>query len=1022
MFAQTTRISGTVISGEDNLPIIGATVRVPGAEDIGTITNADGQFSLSIPQGTTVVTVSYIGMQSQDAPVSPNMRVVLLPATEMLDDVIVVGYGTQRKKDVTSAISRVGGEDISNLAAPSFESQLAGRAAGVQVTTASGMIGQAPEFQIRGYSTISSGSQPLIIIDGIPVTSGQFQQGYARFNPLGDINPNDIQSIEILKDGAATAIYGSRAANGVVLITTKKGTKGSAKVTYDGYVGLSQPARLHELLNAEEFVMIANEKTSAWGMGEYAVYDGTDTNWNDYIFRTGMQQSHTIAATGGTDKSQYYVSAGYTNQKGIIRANDMQRFTAKADVTQTATKWLQVGINAQASYTNQNGVMNEENSLGSVGFAGVRMLPNVSVFNPDDPTGYNVDAVNRKALGRGSNLTYIDNGVTNIVWAMDNNKNVTKNTRVLAGGFAEITFMPGLTLRTQAGMDILKMNDFFTWNGESGDGYGYGGLIDEVNTTQFNWNWQNVLNFNRTFGLHNVAATVVGEYTRTDYELTDASVNLLSDGFFGTDHIISNSFGDKGVGGSKSSYGLASYMFRANYNYDSKYYLGGSIRRDGLSRLPEGTRWGTFYGASAAWRLSREAFWTNSSVNEWFNDLRIRASYATIGNSEVGSNYFPYLGTYAARKYGSYSAIAWSNMGNDQLKWESTETMDIGLDGSMFNGRLNFEIAYFVKNTKDLVSRIYTAPTLGIPGNSYYDNLGKIANSGLELTLGGTPVHTRDFMWKADFNISFIKNEVKELVNGTDVIDVYTIIREGESYRSLYGYDYYGVNKENGNPIWRKSDGKLVQFSTFGSADLGEVEYDYAEYDPANPADVSKPASLSATTDRKLLGSSLPTWYGGFNNTFTYKDFDLNIFFRFSGGNKIMNASRPQTLLNLDFSSNGKEILGRWVSKTQPGDGMTPRIGYGDDSYLWNQNFADSHFVEDGSFLKLSNITLGYKVPEHLIRDWGFSSLRFYLQAQNLFTITGYKGLDPETSTRRGVDWDGMPQQRIFTLGANIAF
>jgi TonB-linked SusC/RagA family outer membrane protein len=1015
--AQNKQVSGTVVD-ETGEPVIGASVIVKGTTT-GSATDIDGKYSFSVPTGTTTLIVKYIGYSTAEISAGTNVNVTLTPDAKALDEVVVVGYGTQKKKDVTSSIAKVSGDDISGLAAPSFESQLAGRAAGVQVTTASGIVGQAPEFQIRGFSTISSGSQPLIVIDGVPATSGEKEQLYGRYNPLADINPSDIQSVEILKDGAATAIYGSRAANGVVLITTKRGVAGKTVVTYDGYVGSSKAASLHKLLNAEQFVEIANEKTEAWDIGSFAVLDpkGVNTNWNDYVYQSALQQSHTISASGGTGNGQYYASLGYSDMDGIVRASDQQRYTLNANVTQKANKWLKIGLNVQAAQSTLNGVMNEENSLGSVGFASVRMLPNVSVFNPDDITGYNIDAANRKALGRGANETYIDNGIQNIVWALDNNVNLTKSTHLIGGGFGEITFLEGLTLRTQAGVDYTLLNDFMKWDSESGDGYGYGGVLEEVNTIYYNWNWQNVLNFNRTFNeVHNVGATLVQEYTHTDYEWTDASVNDLSDSFF-TDHIISGTFGDKSIGGYKSSNGLASYLFRANYNYDSKYYVAGSVRRDGLSKLPEDTRWGTFYGGSLAWRLSRESFWTESSISSWFNDLRLRASAATIGNSDLGND-FPYLGTYSAKRYGDQTGIAWSNMGNGKLKWESTTTYDLGLDGSLFKSRLSFELAYFQKDTKDLVLEVPTAPTLGIPYNSYYDNVGAVKNSGMEITISGTPVVTKDFTWQTDLNLSFIKNKVTKLVNGEDIINKYTINREGESFNSLYGYDYYGVNKANGNPIWRKADGSLVQFDTFGDGPNG---YWYAEYDPANPEDVSVESELSAD-DRKILGSSLPTWYGGFNNTLKYKDFDLNIFFRFSGGNKIMNASRQSSLLNLDFANNGTEILGRWQSVDKPGDGVTPRIGYGDANPLFNDGETDSHFVENGSFLKLSNLTLGYTLPKSLVSKLDISKIRFYVQGQNLFTVTGYKGLDPETSSRRGVDWDGLPQQRTFTLGANITF
>lgn len=1007
--AQTAKVTGTVISAEDDGPIIGASIVVAGTT-IGTVTDHNGAFTLDVPSNAQKLIISYIGMKSVEVTVKPIIRVSMESDSQNLDEIIVVGYGTQRKKDVTSAISKVGGEDLANLAAPSFDTQLAGRAAGVQVTTPSGVLGSGPQFKVRGMSTISASSQPLFIIDGMPLAVGDNSTGstglgmlYAEYNAMSDINPNDIESIEILKDGAATAIYGSRAANGVILITTKKGSKGRTSVNYDGYITAASPAKLHDLLGAKDFVTIANEKYVNWGMRGQAVYDpnGPDTNWNDYIFRTGFQHNHSLSASGGTDKSQYYVSLGFTEQEGIVRANDLNRLSLKADLTQQATKWFRIGLNGQMTRTIMNGVMNGENSLGGVGFAGTRMLPNVDVYNPNDPTGYNIDAENRKALGRGGNLSYIDNGVQNIVWALDNNVNRTTNTRVIGGGWGEITFMDGLTFKTQAGLDIANVRDYMYWDTESGDGYGYGGLISEVNSTYATWNWQNVLNFTRTFNsVHNLTATAVQEYTHSETEYMDGSVYELSDPFF-SEHIISNTFGQKDVGGWKSENGLASYMFRANYNYDSKYYIGASIRYDGLSKLPKDTRWGTFWGASAAWRLSREKFWTDAPVNEWFNDLRLRASYATIGNSALGSDY-PYLGTYGAKLVGPMAGIAWNVMGNNNLKWETTETFDIGLDGALFNNRLTFEIAYWQKNSKDLVLQVPTPPTMGIPNNYYYDNIGKIKNSGFELTVGGTIINTKDWNWHSDINFSTVNNTVKVLYGGTDIIDNYTIIREGESFQSLYGYDYYGVNAANGNPIWRKADGSLVQFDTFGA-------YDYAEYDPSNPEDVSKPSSLT-NDDRKILGKSMPTWYGGWNNTVTFRDFDLNVFFRFSGGNKLMNASRQSSLLNMDFANNGTEILGRWVSPEQPGDGMTPKIGYGDGNALFNDGFSDSHFVENASYLKLATLTLGYTIPKTIVSKLGMSKIRLYLQGQNLFTITGYSGLDPETQSRNGVDWNGMPQ------------
>lgn len=377
------------------------------------------------------------------------------------------------------------------------------------------------------------------------------------------------------------------------------------------------------------------------------------------------------------------------------------------------------------------------------------------------------------------------------------------------------------------------------------------------------------------------------------------------------------------------------------------------------------------------------------------------------------------MDTYDAVKYGDLTASRWNNMGNNNLKWETTETFDLGIDGSLFNSRLNFEFAYWQKESKDLVMQVLTSPALGLPYNAYFANVGKVKNSDIELSLNGQIISNKDFSWSADLNFSTTSNTVKQLNNGNDIFpDTYTIVREGESFRSIYGYEFYGINQTNGNPIWYKADGTLVQY------DIDKAGY--VVYKEDNPSDTSEASTLS-TSDRKILGNSIPKWYGGFNNTFTYKDFDLNLFFRFSGGNKVANVTRQTGLLNMKFANKGEEVLGRWQSPENPGDGSTPKLAYNRAAGLFNDGYADSRYVENGSFLKLSNITLGYTVPKQVLSKLDISRIRVYMQVQNVFTITGYKGLDPESRSTTtdygiGVDYNSIPQQRIFTFGANVTF
>lgn len=1022
LYAQNMRVTGTVTSAEDGTGIPGATVKVKGGTT-GVVTDADGKYSISVNANATLV-FSFVGTKTQEIQVTgQNVIDVKLQSDVVgLDEVVVVGYGVMKKKDVTSSISQVKGGDISNLASPSFDQQLAGRAAGVQITQPSGVLGESPVMRIRGVNSISSGTEPLIVIDGVPVSSGNSGMLYAKNNALSDINPSDIESFEILKDGAATAIYGSRASNGVVLITTKKGKKGKLSFNYDAYAGWSNASKLPKLLNAEQFVEITDEKYANYGGESPARLDDnkTNTKWTDYVFHTGFQHSHNFSAAGGNDKSNYYFSVGYTNQEGITVGNKLERFSLRANLDHQFTDWAKFGVNISGSRQQVNGLVEGSNSLSDVMFSTIRMLPNVAVYNANDATGFNVDASNRKALGRGANLSVIDNSIPNIMWLLKNNVNRSTSYRALTSTYMELKLIDELRFKTQIGVDLQLVDDYMKWSPESGDGYSYGGLIEQVYTPSYRWNWQNILSYNKKIGENNIDLTAVQEYTKYKYNYIDASVHGMSDAAF-MDNIITGTYANQEVNGGIQSNGLASYLFRANYNYAGKYFIGGSVRTDGLSKLPKDNRWGTFYGVSAAWKVSEEKFW-KEFVPGSISDFRLRGSYATVGNQNINGNY-PYMGTYKAIKYGSQTGIAFNNTSNPSLKWESQKITDLGFDMGLLSGRFNFSFAWWKKDNSDIVLDAPTAPSYGIPGNTISKNIGSISNTGLEFTLGGTIISNKDFSWNANLNFSTQKNKVEKLVNGEDMVGKFTIVREGQSMNAIYGYRYAGVNKANGNPMYYKADGSIVQFDLMGN-------YDYAVYDPKNPSDVSQSASLSATSDKAILGTSLPKWFGGFENNLKYKNLDLSLFFRFSGGNKIMNASR-QDLLNMDFANNGTEILGRWKSVSEPGDGKTPLICYGQGAVLNNEQEASSRFVEKGDFLKLSNVTLGYTLPKDLLLKFGIEKFRVYAQVQNVFTLTKYKGLDPEVFTAVsdtdfkdsfGVDWNGKPQQRIFSVGVNLGF
>lgn len=1018
-YAQPKQVSGTVFSAEDKTPIPGVSVYVKEASNIGTTTNIDGQFSLkNLPANAKTLVFRFVGFQTQEMAIKEaEVKVSLMPETQKIEEVVVTGYGVQKKREVTGAISQVKADKISSLASPSFESQLAGRVTGVQITAPSGIIGQAPTIRIRGTNTISSGADPLIVVDGIPVYSGNAGSVVAS-NALGDINPSDIESYEVLKDGAATAIYGSRAANGVILITTKKGKQGMFNVSYNNYFGVAKTAKRFDLLKSNDFVTIQNEKYKNAGSSTVpasntgSAGEAVETDWWNVIFRTGIQQDHTLSMSGSNDKTNYYTSIGYNSQEGTSIGNSMKRYSIRANVQQKATKWLTFGINSALSRTQYEGLNTGANSLSGNIFSVIRQHPNVPVMNPNHTTGYNIDFSNPDVVGRWNNNITIGDNVTNIKFVLDNNVFKQISNRFMGATFAEAKIMEGLIFRTQFGVDAIAGDGMQYGDPRHGDGKGSNGYLYQTYEPSLRWNQQNVLSYNHQFAeVHNVSATLVAEYQKQQNKYFAAEASDISDRFY-NQNIVSGSFSTHKVYGGMTERGFESYAARVNYNYASKYFAQFSVRRDAISSLPTENKVGYFPGGSIGWTISEEPFL--KEVAPFISDLKVRASYAEVGNVEIGN--YPYLGLYSPAKYASQNGLAFGQIGNDQLMWETSKKWDIGLDLSLFDGKYKFNADYFLNNTDGLILAVPVANSLGVPGNSINKNIGKIKNDGIELTAEASIIRTKDFGLSLDANLTLSRNKVEELVAGqNEIISTYSIIRVGESINSLYGYDYVGANKANGNPIYRKADGTLIQ------GDISQQKY--FVYDPANPTNLTTASSLAAS-DRKILGQSLPSYFGSFGIKSNYKAFDLGILFRYSGGNKIMNRTR-QDLLGQNFTNNGTEILGRWQSPENPGDGVTPRLYNGRGNFINLEGQTVSRFVESANFVKLSNIQIGYTLPESFASRIGIKALRVFVQGQNLLTFTKYTGLDPElsnTSFLGSVDYNVNPFARIYTGGISLKF
>ncbi|WP_213196936.1 SusC/RagA family TonB-linked outer membrane protein [Cloacibacterium caeni] len=927
-----------------------------------------------------------------------------------IEEVVVVGYGTQKKSDVTSSVATVKGDAIANLNTPTFEAQLAGRSSGVQVVNNSGEIGRAPTVRIRGINSISSGTSPLYVVDGVPIFSGDTGGGNTAANALGDINPADIETMTVLKDGAATAIYGSRAANGVILITTKKGKSGRFSVTYNNQFSIANVVKKFDLLETPDFITISNEKAAAvnsiWARGA-----DFNTDWQDAVLRTGTQTDHFLSMTGGLGNGNYYASFGYTNQEGVIKPNGMERISVRMNADQKVTNWLKLSSSLSYSETQYKGLNNGYNSISGAMFSAVRQLPNTPIYDPSTPTGYNIFTSGTTSMvGQWDNYIPITSSLTNIAYIVNNNKYQSDLTRFIGSIAADVKITDWASYKLQISKDRSVTTGFLYWNRVHGDGFSRGGYIDNNYLNLDRWNIQNIVDLKKSFQDHNFNLVLVNEFQKQKSNYFFGQGQGLSSDYFGEVGLISGSYTTQYSGGSNTENGLISYAARLSYNYDNKYFIQGTIRRDGLSALPTANKWGNFPGLSLGWTVSNENFLKGNKV---LSELKLRASYGKVGNTDIGN--YPYLGLYGPFKYADYTGIAYSQAGNDQLKWETNVKKNIGADFGFANNRLTFSADYFINQNDGLILAVPVPPSLGVPGNSINKNIGSMENKGFEFSLGADLVKNENFTWNVNGNLTLMDNKVLALVNG----DIYPsqngqtayLIREGESLRSLYGFKYWGVNMANGNPVYYKADGSLVQGNLNNST--------YYVFDPSNPSVLGAQSTLG-NADRFILGNTLPTYFGALNTSMKYKNFDFGVMARFSGGNKIFNVTRRE-LLNQDFYNNGTEILGRWQSASNPGDGWTPRLYGTKGSFVNLEGVANSRFVEKGDFVKVDNITLGYSFDKSVIEKVSLSKFRVYAVLQNAIMFTKYTGIDPEMEST-GMDYNSVPRQMTFSMGINATF
>ncbi|QOG02244.1 TonB-dependent receptor [Flavobacterium sp. MDT1-60] len=1019
-FAQERTVSGKVSDKTGVIP--GVNVAVKGSK-ANTQTDFDGSYSVKAKTGDVLV-FSYVGMNNKQVTVgsSNTVNVEMESEAQLMNEVVVVGYGVQKRKEVTGSISKIAGKDIANLVTPSFEGVLAGRATGVQVLTNSGIIGGAPKIRIRGVGSISGSTEPLIVVDGVPIYSGDIG-GVSATNGLADINPEDIESFDVLKDGAATAIYGSRAANGVILITTKSGKKGTLKVTYSSVFGVASAAKTYDLLQTPDFLVISNEKRTNRGQAPWAIGNTYNTDWQGAVLRNAPQTTHNLNFSGGSEKTKYYLSLGLTDLDGINLANDMKKYSVRANIDQDINKWLSVGTNVAVSRTEYNGLNINANGLSGNIFNATRQLPNTPIYDAADPTGYNISP-NGNNVGQWDNTDPAGDNITNILYVLDHNKYKSTTTRILVSAFANAKITSDLSYKLQVSGDNASTDGYQYWNPVHGDGRGVNGSLYQDNTNLLRWNWQNILNYKHTFAEdHNLGLTGVAEYQKSRTKvLWGSGSDILSD--FYDQNLVTGTYATKDSGGSASEKGIISYLGRFTYNYKEKYFVQASLRRDGISQFEKDVRYHNFPGVSAGWTVSKESFM--EGISGTVSDLKFRGSYSEVGNVDVlNSAAYPSKGLMIGSPYGSLNGIGYYQFGNDQLQWETSNKVDFGVDLGLFNNRLTVAFDYYKNDIDGLVLAAPVAPSLGVPNSIINSNVGKMYNQGYEFAVSFKAINNANFTWDVSSNLTLTKNVVTGLVNGQDItggsssfgtsqdivnIAPNIIIREGESINSLYGFKYWGVNKANGNPVYYKADGTLVQGNLATTT--------YTVFDPANPGTTGAAATL-ANSDKAILGNTLPTYYGSFTSSMKYKNLDLGFMIRFSGGNKIFNATRRE-LMNQNFNNNGTEILGRWQSVDNPGDGWTPRLYASSNTFTNLSGSASTRFVEDGDFISLDNISLGYTLPKMLMDKIGVDNFRVFAQAQNIWLISDYKGINPEMETN-GVDINGTPRSKVISVGINVS-
>ena len=981
--AQVSKVTGNVTSEEDGLPVVGASVLVKGTT-VGTVTDIDGNFTLTnVPSSAGTLVISFIGMQSQEVKVKPVVKVVLKSDAEVLDEVVVTGYGVQRKASFTGAASIVGEEAIAKKNDANFVKVLEGSVPGVQMNNSTSMPGVWGSVYIRGRASLNSGTQPLYVIDGMPVNSDTDAMSTSDNNmvdPMSSINPADIESITVLKDAAATAIYGSRAANGVIVVTTKKGSEGKFNLNLDIKQGFVSTGNNNmDFANAEESMKLFTDGLTAYQGGDWQEnynyladnYFGwdrkTSTDWMDAITRKGYYQDYNLSAQGRNGNTGYYVSLGYLNTDGLIIGSDMERFSGRMNLD-SKFKWATIGVNTSYSYSTQNGF-----SLSTGGSMSSPLTAAISSQTPMDPV-------------YDSEGNYNNINMYNPVALMDEDTgelNENKMQTINLNPYLQVDFGLGIYAKTTLGVNLTDLRQYQYWSAlYNPQAMDYNGLGQQYNSRNTVVTWNNVVGWNHKFADKHDVSVMLGQemqkksyfyeyYAKSDFPFADSGMRDLTTA--GT---------EQGSEYYKKEARLASYFMDAHYSYADKYYLSGSYRRDGSSVFGSDTRWGNFWSVGGKWRISGEDFLNGNNV---ITNATLRASYGTVGNQDI--DWYAARGFYGAGyNYNQMPGMIPVSISNQELTWEVSKKFDIGFDLSLWH-RLHFTFDFYNEITSDALFQVPLSMTTGMAET--YKNIGKIRNHGIEFSVNANILQTKDWTWSAYANLTWNENEVVKLSTDEPIEYTFQIIEEGRPYTQFKMKEYAGVDRETGKPLWYLNETGNETTSDYNAA------------------------------AKRYVGDADPNVLGGFGTNLRWKDIDFGLSFNYRLGGKVYDSGAAFTGFGMAFRTPLKDVaLNSWTEENK--DAKYPQYIYSDP---YNATSTSSRFLYSGNYLRISNLTLGYTLPKKWTTKILIQRLRAYISVDNLYTFTAsdFVGYNPETSANGVIAWQ-YPATRTFIGGIQLTF